>query len=157
MNSVTKQYIHDVKTLFPSKGKKERDYLKRLAVTVDEYCEETNVSNKQDIYQKYGQPIDIVHDYYSALDTEEVIKRIRLAFVVKLGIIVVITAVVLSALTYMIIAYLGYQMDLRQEIVVGEERVVVDGHWDDDGNPIPFDYNPYADSEVDTEPTESMK
>ena len=157
MNSVTKQYIHDVKTLFPSKGKKERDYLKRLAVTVDEYCEETNVSNKQDIYQKYGQPIDIVHDFYSALDTEEVIKRIRFAFAVKLGIITVTSAVVLSALTYLIIAYLGYQMDLRQEIVVGEERVVVTGNWDDNGNPLPLDYNPYADSEIETKPTESMR
>ena len=133
------------------------DRLKRYSDTGEDYDSENSPYRKRRKELREQSNKEYIELIKQRRLSEEVIKRIRLAFVVKLGIIVVITAVVLSALTYMIIAYLGYQMDLRQEIVVGEERVVVDGHWDDDGNPIPFDYNPYADSEVDTEPTESMR
>ena len=75
MNTYTKQYIREVKAMFPSKGKNERKYIKKLAITVDEFCEEESVKNKLMIYEKYGKPIDIVYDYYSALDTEAIVKK----------------------------------------------------------------------------------
>ncbi len=157
MNIYTKQYIHEVKALFPSKGKKERDYLKKLRITIDEYCEEEHINNKQAIYEKYGKPIDIVYDYYSALDTEVIVKKIRLASFFKIFISVLVLAALLSALAFSYRQYQLHLIDLRQEMVGVEEEIIVTGNWDDDGNPIPLDYNPYADSVDETVPTESLK
>ena len=157
MNSYTKQYIREVKSLFPSKGKQERDYLKKLSITIDEYCEEEQINNKQDIYKKYGKPIDIVYDYYSALDTEAIVKKIRLAGFIRLGLVLLIIIALIATTIYAIAKYDSHvQMETMANGFI-EEEAIVTGNWDDNGNPLPLDYNPYADSESDTEPTESLK
>ena len=158
MNIITGQYIKEIKALFPSKGKAEREYLKKLAITIDEFCEEESVENKHAIYTRYGKPIDIVYDYYSALDTEMVVKKIRTANFIKCGVAIIIILAAISVSIFAFVSFEANERAKREEIVmVDEEAPVVDGHWDDDGNPIPFDYNPYADSESTTEPIESMR
>ena len=158
MNPYTKQYICEVKSLFPSKGKQERDYLKKLSITIDEYCEEEQINNKQAIYEKYGKPIDIVYDYYSALDTEAIVKKIRLAGFIRLGLVLLIIIALIATTIYAIAKYDSHvQMEIMANGFIEEEEAIVTGRWDDDGNPLPLDYNPYADSESDTEPTESLK
>ena len=158
MNTYTKQYIREVKALFPSKGKKERDYLKKLSITIDEYCEEEQINNKQDIYKKYGKPIDIVYDYYSALDTEAIVKKIRLAGFIRLGLVLLIIIALIATTIYAIAKYDSHiQMETMANGFIEEEEPIVTGNWDDNGNPIPYDYNPYANTESDTEPTERIK
>ena len=158
MNTYTKQYIREVKALFPSKGKKERDYLKKLSITIDEYCEEEQINNKQDIYKKYGKPIDIVYDYYSALDTEAIVKKIRLAGFIRLGLVLLIIIALIATTIYAIAKYDSHiQMETMANGFIEEEEPIVTGNWDDNGNPIPYDYNPYANTESDAEPTERIK
>ena len=154
MNTYTKQYIREIKALFPSKGKKERDYLKKLSITIDEYREEEKVNSKQALYEKYGKPIDIVYDYYSALDPEVIVKKIRFSTFAKVFIIFLVLAILLSSLAYVYTQYQFFLIAKRSEIVDVEEEIITTGNWDDDGNPIPYDYNPYADSENETKPTE---
>lgn len=154
MNTYTKQYIREIKALFPSKGKKERDYLKKLSITIDEYREEEKVNSKQVLYEKYGKPIDIVYDYYSALDPEVIVKKIRFSTFAKVFILFLVLAILLSSLAYVYTQYQFFLIAKRSEIVDVEEEIITTGNWDDDGNPIPYDYNPYADSENETKPTE---
>ena len=158
MNKYTKQYISEVKALFPSKGKNERQYIKKLAITVDEFCEEESIKNKLIIYKKIGKPIDIVYDYYSALDTEAIVKKIRLAGSIRLGIVLLICIALIATAIYAIAKYDTHvQMEIISNGFIEEEEAIVTGRWDDNGYPLPLDYNPYADSESDTEPTESLK
>lgn len=155
MNTYTKQYIREVKAMFPSKGKNERKYIKKLAITVDEFCEEESVKNKLMIYEKYGKPIDIVYDYYSALDTEAIVKKIRLAGSIRLGLVLLICIALIATAIYAIAKYDSHvQMETMANGFIEEEEAVVTGRWDDDGNPLPLDYEPFADSGSETEPTE---
>lgn len=158
MNSITKQYIREIKTLFPSKGKKERNYLKKLSITIDEYCEEEKINNKQALYEKHGKPINIVYDYYSALDTEAIVKKIRLAGSIRLGLVLLICISLIATTIYAIAKYDSHvQMETMANGFIEEEEAIVTGRWDDDGNPLPLDYDPYAGSESDTEPTKYLK
>ena len=146
MNRITRLYIHDVRTLFPSKGRKERDYLKKLGNSIDEFCEETHAICKQDIYEKYGNPIDIVYDYYSALDTDTIVKKIRFSNTVKIGVVVIIFVAMAIGIIYAIAKYDKHiQMEIMANGFIEEEEPIVTGRWDENGYPLPLDNNPYGD------------
>ncbi len=153
MNTYTKQYLREVKALFPSKGKKERDYLKKLSITIEEYCEEEQINNKQAIYEKYGKPIDIVYDYYSSLDVEIIVRKIRLSKIVRTGVVIIVVVALLCGIIYALVKYQANERDKEMAMVDVEEEIITTGNWDDNGNPLPLDYNPYAESET-AQPTE---
>ena len=40
MNKICKEYISEIKALFPIKRKPEKDYIKKIAADVADYCED---------------------------------------------------------------------------------------------------------------------
>lgn len=161
MKTVTRQYIREVKTLFPSRGKQEREYIKKLAITIDEFCEEEQVETKQSVYEKYGKPIDIVHDYYSALDTVAIVKRIRLTSTIKFGMVSLIGIALIAAIIYSFSRYAIYMTYVRAVSIerepngdyIVEDPPIVTGRWDDDGNPLPLDNEPVTFPTEETDET----
>ncbi len=106
MNKICKQYIKEVKTLFPIKQKPEKEYLKKLLADIEDYCEDANVTAKQDLYDNYGKPAEIVSNYISALDTDVLMKRLRVSRSVRACAIVLIVAIILSTGAYCLNQYL---------------------------------------------------
>ena len=78
MSKISKKYIKEVKAIFPVKSKKERLYLKNLARDVEMLCEEENITNKEELYEKYGKPFDVAAEYFSTVDTAYVFKKIKI-------------------------------------------------------------------------------
>ena len=114
MNKLCKEYIREVKAMFPVKGKKERKYIKELSKDIEDYCEESNATTKEELYENYGNPIDVVGEYLSATDFSGVIKRLKTGKYIKLLIAVIIAVVLVLTTMYCVILLEEHQMLVRQ-------------------------------------------
>ena len=65
-NKVCKEYIREIKTVFPVKSKQEREYIKNLSNDIADFCEQEGITSKEELYNNYGSPIDVVSQYFSA-------------------------------------------------------------------------------------------
>lgn len=65
MNKLCKEYIKEIKDMFPIKGRTERKYIKELSKDVEEYCEDSGATSKEDLYENYGTPFNVVESYFS--------------------------------------------------------------------------------------------
>ena len=79
MNNLCKQYIKNAKTLFPIIGKTEKEYLKKLELNVQDYCEESSVSSIEELYRDFGSPSEVVNSYFSSVDLDYLLKRISIS------------------------------------------------------------------------------
>lgn len=73
---VYKEYIKEIKMIFPVKGKQERKYIKNLSNDVADFCENENIESKEELYDSYGTPIEVVSHYFSAKEVPYVVNKI---------------------------------------------------------------------------------
>lgn len=123
MSKISKQYIKEVKAMFPVKSKNERLYLKKLTMDVEMLCEEVNITSKEELYEKYGKPVDVVAEYFATVDTDYVFKKLRISKYIKA--LVAVTTAIIIVLTAMFatIRWQLHQMELREEVVICEEVI----------------------------------
>ena len=120
MNKLCKEYIKEVKAMFPIKGKKERKYIKQLSKDIEEYCEESNATTKEELYENYGNPVDVVAEYFSAIGAPYVIKKIRISKYIKALIAVIIAVILVLSTVYGVVLWEEHQMIMREEMVFVE-------------------------------------
>lgn len=120
MKKVCKEYIKEIKSMFPFKSRSERQYIKNLYYDIEEFCENEDVSSKQQLYEQYGNPIDVVAGYFSANGIDYVINKTRLNRFIRVLIAIIAALAIIVASTYICYLYNLHQMDLRQEIVISE-------------------------------------
>ena len=127
MNKICKQYIKEIKTLLPIKQKSEKEYLKKLLADIDDYCEDANVTSKQDLYENYGTPAEVAGNYITSVDTDLLIKRMRVSKVVRACVITLIVAIIIAAAYYCQNQYLMQKSwDYSQDNRVVKETVIID-------------------------------
>ncbi len=74
----SKKYFKDINKLFPVHSYKEKKYLKDLKEQIDEY----DSNSYQELEELFGTPIDVVIAYYESIDTEYILKKIKLKRIV---------------------------------------------------------------------------
>ena len=123
MNKLCKTYIRRVKTLFPLMGKSERKYIKILKTNINDYLVDTPNSNINDLYKEFGSPKHIMNSYYSTIDIDNVIKKIRISKYVKT--LIILLAMCLLSLTVLrfYIQYEGHQVFMKEQIH-SEETII---------------------------------
>lgn len=121
MNKQCKEYINEVQSMFPVKGKQERKYIKNLKKDIEEYCNETNATKKEELYENYGHPIDVVAEYFSATGISYVIKKVRFNRYIKALIAVIIAVTLIISSMYCVFRYEQYQAKLKEDIVFASE------------------------------------
>lgn len=102
---VYKEYIKEIKIIFPVKGKQERKYIKNLSNDVADFCENENIESKEELYDSYGTPIEVVSHYFSAKEVPYVVNKIRISKYIKTILIAILTLAFISTLTYCIFLY----------------------------------------------------
>ena len=120
MNKLCKEYIKEVKAMFPVKGKKERKYIKQLNKDIEDYCEESNATTKEELYENYGNPVDVVAEYFSAIGAPYVIKKIRISKYIKALIAVIIAVILVLSTVYGVVLWEEHKMIMREEMVFVE-------------------------------------
>lgn len=123
MNKLCKEYIKEVKAMFPVKGKKEHKYIIQLNKDIEDYCEESNATTKEELYENYGNPVDVVAEYFSAIGAPYVIKKIRISKYIKALIAIIIAILISLSTLYANILWEEHQMIMRQEVVIVEEVI----------------------------------
>ena len=78
MNNICKQYMKQVRILFPIMGKSEKAYIRNLTSSLEDFCEEESIRSLDELYTQFGDPKDTLNNYFSSLDTTDIIKRIRI-------------------------------------------------------------------------------
>ncbi|MBQ2943722.1 MAG: hypothetical protein IJD93_03360 [Ruminococcus sp.] len=117
MNKLCKEYISEIKALFPIKRKEERDYIKKIIADVEDYCEEANVTTKQELYENYGKPNDVVNNYFSTVDTEYIAKQISTKRLLKTFVIGLLVLATVLTSAFCITLYAQFQMVKRTEAI----------------------------------------
>lgn len=112
MKPVYQQYTEQIKMLFPLMDKPEKDYLNKMAVQVKDYCEDNQVESLENLYENFDRPEDVVREYYSIMDTEDIItriKRTKLLRTLVICIVIIAMAISTSAITRTVLYYKAYQ------------------------------------------------
>ena len=120
MNKLCKEYIKEVKAMVPVKGKKERKYIKQLSKDIEDYCEESKATTKEELYENYGNPVDVVAEYFSAIGAPYVIKKIRISKYIKALIAVIIAVILVLSTVYGVVLWEEHKMIMREEMVFVE-------------------------------------
>ncbi|MGN0448771.1 MAG: DUF6120 family protein [Ruminococcus sp.] len=123
MNKICKQYISEVKALFPIMGKNEKIYVNKLKKHLENYCEESCIASKQELYESYGQPNDIVNDFFSSADTEYIVKKIKISKYIKIAITSLLVIALATASIYCTILIREHEIFARQEVVICEQTI----------------------------------
>ncbi len=92
--------------------KPEKDYLNKMAVQVKDYCEDNQVESPENLYENFDRPEDVVREYYSIMDTEDIItriKRTKLLRTLVICIVIIAMAISTSAITRTVLYYKAYQ------------------------------------------------
>ena len=96
MNKDAKRYYSDIKTLIPSKGKYERDLLKKTKARIIEFDNTNENITYTTLEEILGSPTDLINEYYANVDTTYLLKRLRTTNVIR-RIIYIILILAVSA------------------------------------------------------------
>lgn len=121
MNKVCKDYLSDAKKFFPIIRKNEKKYLQKVAENIDEFCDEKNITDKDELFKEYGPPYEIANNYYSAIDTQEIIKKIKFTKYIKILIISLVIICFIALSVFCTYWKLTNDMILREEVVMSKE------------------------------------
>ena len=125
MNKICKEYMGEVKALFPIKKKSEKAYLRKLTADVEGYCEEANVTTKQELYDNYGMPYEVVSNYFSTVDNDHLVKLLRNSRLTRIATIVLLVLATIA--TTMYVSFLLHSHNvLESNRVVIEETIIED-------------------------------
>ena len=117
MNKLCKEYISDAKKFFPVMGKNERAYLRGIVSELEDCIERESVTTKKELYTKYRQPYDLANDYYSRLETEDIVKKIGLSRYIKAFIVFIILTVFVVSSVYLTVVIQSSIQHSREEMV----------------------------------------
>lgn len=101
MNQKNK-YIKDCKKLFPFYTKKEKEFLRKLASTIESSPE----ISYEILVEQYGSPKDIMLAYFQDCDDDYVIKQSNIKQTIKKVSVCLITVLIIGI---SILAYFEYQ------------------------------------------------
>lgn len=119
-----RKYMKDIRTLFPTMGKDERDYLKGFKENVLDYVQENNVKSKEELFEEFGNPKEVVTEYLNRVDTEYLIKKIKRTTIIKRGILIIVMMFIGVNLYRATLIYKDYKESINARIY--EERTTIE-------------------------------
>ena len=119
-----RKYMKDIRTLFPTMGKDERDYLKGFKENVLDYVQENNVKSKEELFEEFGNPKEVVTEYLNRVDTEYLIKKIKRTTIIKRGILIIVMMFMGVNLYRATLIYKDYNESINARIY--EERTTIE-------------------------------
>lgn len=113
MNS-TKIFIRDIYYIFSvrGKGKKEKEYIRRLIIMINEYNSDYPNATYDELTDKFGTPKDIYMDYLETVDYEYLLSKLKSRNMIRNTCLIVI---VICALLGLWKGYLIYNDAIESE------------------------------------------
>ena len=74
MKKIQNKYMREIRNLFPALRREEKKYLRKMEENIADYLENESpsaaVSSVEDLRQIFGDPREIVHQYYSTMEAD---------------------------------------------------------------------------------------
>ncbi|MDR1882330.1 MAG: hypothetical protein LBR26_06055 [Prevotella sp.] len=103
-----KHYFKAIKSLFPTYGDHEKDFLSVFMEEVKEYASSVSSLDYAQLVSHFGEPNIIASDYFANADTAYLQKRIKTAKYVKTCVVVVIVLALIGVGVKVGFAYKSY-------------------------------------------------
>ena len=107
---ICEQYIKRVKALFPYVSKAEKKYLDNLRLNAEDYCVNENILSLAELENGFGKPENIVHEYISSVEIDELIKRLNSRKLIKRIVFCVLILAVAVSTFFAIYTYKEYKI-----------------------------------------------
>ena len=121
MNCMKREYLNEIKLLFPTMHKNEKRYLQGLSKNIDEYLNNNDdpdkLSTKETFYSFFGSPTDVVHQYFSGMDTESFCSYLKLRKLKRCVLLTLCTLILASTIIIDILLWQEHLSVMRSEIV----------------------------------------
>lgn len=127
------QYRKDIKLMLPMYGKKEKRYLDKLFDGIKDYMEDNPNAAPEQIRDKFGSPADIAGTYISCADQDYLLKHLRKNSIIKKGVCLVITILIIFCVSVSSIMYLTYLDGKKHNIDSVEtsiEYITPEEYWE---------------------------
>lgn len=123
MNKEGKIYLQHIRCLFPMLGIKERKYLKSMRRILLEYLDENENASLEQLCKEFGNPQDVVRDYYATDSTSVLVKRIKKAKCLKFIVIIGIIGIIVVTTGKMVTLSKALAEHVEEEITQEEEVI----------------------------------
>lgn len=123
MTKLCRQYISEIKCFFSICGREERKYLKKLSETVEDFCEEENITSMDELYGSFGVPHDVANTYFSSIDTAGYIKKTHINRWIKCCIAILISVALVGVSIYATYKYKTFKEFEHDSIFLEEIEI----------------------------------
>ena len=124
MNRIAKKYYRDLKLMIPIRGKQEKRLLQDVKLRLEELSETSSELTYEIICSELGEPKQFAAEYFSNVDSECILKKLRFSYYVRCLIICIIATIVITA---SIRSYYLYRLYLEvQDSIVTEKRISIE-------------------------------
>lgn len=96
------QYIKNIKLLMPISSKKEKRFLEDMADSIQSHFSTNPTVSYNDIVNQFGMPEQVVCDYISSQDSNQLTKQLCKTRMIKRVALVVLSAVLIGYFIFLI-------------------------------------------------------
>ena len=125
---IKEEYMNEIKFLFPDIRKEERQYLQGLSKNIDEYLDTDEhfdeMSSKESFYLFFGNPNDIVHQYYSNMETKDFCSYLKLGRIKKKVFFTLLALILIISVLVSIFLWQEHLSIMRSEAVMTENEII---------------------------------
>lgn len=125
MKTEKEKYFNNIKGLFPIHGKKEKEYLSQISIGINEYLNEVPTANYNELQKEFGDPKEIVMDYYKETDSAYLLSKMNTRKIVYRVSVCLLLITFISA-TYFAISWHNALETMREETIVSEETIIAE-------------------------------
>jgi len=128
LRRIKEEYMNEIKFLFPDIRKEERQYIQGLSKNIDEYLDTgehfDEMSSKEKFYLFFGNPNDIVHQYYSNMKTKEFCSYLRLGRLKKRVFFTLLALILTISVLISIVLWQEHLSMMRSEAVMTRNEII---------------------------------
>ena len=118
--NAARDYIRQVKAIFPLYGRERRRFINDLKEAVESHIEDTKDGSYEGIVKHFGSPAEVVSDYIEGMDSEVLYRKIifRRRILTIAGIVLI--AVLVGVIFNLYWNYDAYRQSVESIVVEGE-------------------------------------
>lgn len=129
MKKIQNKYMREIRNLFPALRREERKYLRKMEENITDYleneCPPAAVSSVEDLRQIFGDPREIVHQYYSTMEPDAFYSFLRVRRLMG-RVALFFCGLVLAFTAFLaVILYQEHLSVMRQEAVFTTTEIVI--------------------------------
>lgn len=119
--SLKKTYLNEVRSLFPILRKEEKVFLQKMESNIDDFLENeatpADSASMEGFYKAFGEPKEVVYQYYSVMDLEPLFSAVRMRRFLKLLLLSLLGLVSAVSIFICILLYQEHLSFMREEAV----------------------------------------